>query len=63
MRVWRAFLPHFGKDHQFICVGEKWVNFMNREKNDNNFHCYWAVQDFTASSLNVIQHNEQLVFK
>ena len=62
--TWRAFLSCFKKHHQFIPVGEKWVNFMGMEKKmtiSSTVTGLW--QDFTASSLNVIQHNEKLLFK
>lgn len=46
-QTWRAFLSCFKKHHQFIPVGEKWVNFMGMgKKNDNIFHCYWTVARF-----------------
>lgn len=64
LKIWRAFLPYFKKDHQFISVGEKWVNFMDVEKKMTMSSTVTGLcQDFTASSLNAIPHKEKLLSK
>lgn len=48
IRIWRPFLPVFGKAWQFIYVSEKWVNFVGMEKNDNIVHCSGAEAKFRS---------------